>query len=109
VFFLTDGNPQVNGHTQPEREWLPARQRLEAPAHPFHPVIVALGIGDVSEDTVRKLRSHEPPGVACAAEGSVIPGDLLRAIINSIVFSISRSAGHGAFQFKTPPGMRRLD
>jgi uncharacterized protein YegL len=109
VFFLSDGNPQVNGHAQPEEKWLPARERLEAPAHPFHPVIVALGIGDVSEDTVRKLRSNRPPGVACAAESTVIPGDLLRAIMNSIVFSISRSEGQGEFQFRTPQGMRRLD
>jgi uncharacterized protein YegL len=109
VFFLTDGDAQVNGHVQPEEKWLPARERLEAPTHPFHPVIVALGIGSVSEDTVRKLRSNRPPGVACTAEGDVKPGDLLRAIINNIVFSISRSARQGEFQFKTPPGMRRLD
>jgi uncharacterized protein YegL len=109
VFFLTDGDPQVNGYAQPEQKWLPARERLEAPAHPFHPVIVALGIGSVSEDTVRKLRSNRPRGIACVAESTVIPGDLLRAIINSIVFSITKSAGQGEFQFKTPPGMRRLD
>jgi uncharacterized protein YegL len=109
VFFLTDGNPQVNGRVQAEAEWLPARNRLEAPGHPFRPVIVALGIGHVSEDTVRKLRSRQPRGIACAAESTVIPGDLLRAIIDCIVFSISRSAGRGEFQFKTPPGMRRLD
>ena len=109
VFFLSDGNPQVNGYLQSEEEWLPARVRLEAPAHPFHPVIVALGMGTVSEDTVRKLRSDQPKGIACAAEDNVVPGDLLRAIMNSIVFSISRSAGQGEFQFRTPPGMRRLD
>lgn len=109
LFFLTDGNPQVNGYAQPEQVWLPARQRLEAPAHPFHPVVVALGIGTVSEQTVLRLRSNQPRGVACVAESNVVPGDLLRAIINSIVFSISRSAGQGEFQFRTPPGMRRLD
>jgi hypothetical protein len=108
VFFLTDGNPQANGRPQPDRAWLPAHEVLGSPGHPFRPVIVALGIGSVSEDTVRKLRSNNPPGVACVAKGSVIPGDLLRAIINSIRFSISNSVGHGDFQFTTPAGMRRL-
>jgi hypothetical protein len=109
VFFLTDGNPQVNLRPQPDSEWLPPHEGLSSPRHPFGPVIVALGIGGVSVDTVRKLRSTNPRGVACVAEGSVIPGDLLRAIINSIRFSISSSVGHGDFQFNTPAGMRRLD
>ena len=109
VFLLTDGNPQVDGNAQPEKEWLPRCQALASPDHPFRPVIVALGIGNVSASTVRKIRSTRPQGVACVAEGTVVPGDLLRAIIiNSIVFSISRSVGQGEFQFRTPAGMRRL-
>jgi uncharacterized protein YegL len=108
IFFLTDGNPQVNGKEQPESVWMRARQALEAQNHPFRPVVVALGIGSVTPTTVSKLRSTRPLGVACVADGGVVPGDLLRAIINSIRFSISNSVGHGEFQFKTPKGMRRL-
>jgi uncharacterized protein YegL len=111
VFFLTDGEPQINGVLQPESKWLPARRALEASVHPFHPVIVALGIGTVTKDTdtVRKLRSEKPRGIACVAETTVIPGDLLRAIIKSIIFSISKSASQGEFEFRTPAGMRNLD
>ncbi|WP_433634451.1 vWA domain-containing protein [Nocardia sp. CA-120079] len=109
IFFLTDGNPQVRGKFQPDEVWVPVRAGLEAPSHPFRPVVVALGIGDVREDTVRQLRSRNPVGVACVAEGSVAPGDLLRAIINSIKFSISSSVGQGRFLFRTPLGMRELD
>ncbi|MGV9713224.1 vWA domain-containing protein [Gordonia sp. NPDC003424] len=108
IFFLTDGNPQVNGHEQPESVWMGSRVTLEAEDHPFRPVVVALGIGSVSETTVAKLRSTKPVGIACVADRGVAPGDLLRAIINSIRFSISRSAGQGEFEFRTPKGMRRL-
>ncbi|MEU1207492.1 VWA domain-containing protein [Nocardia sp. NPDC005825] len=109
VFFLTDGNPQVNGQLQRDEVWLPVRHALEAPGHPFRPVVVALGIGEVTEGTVRQLRSIDPVGAACVATGGVAPGDLLRAIINSIKFSISSSVGQGAFLFRTPAGMRRLE
>lgn len=109
VFFLTDGNPQMDGRMQSDAQWVPSREQLGAPDFPFRPVIVSLGIGSVSVDTVRKVRSTRPAGVACVAEGSVVPGDLLRAIIGSIIFSISKSVGQGEFQFRTPAGMRRLD
>lgn len=108
IFFLTDGNPQVNGREQPETVWMQQRRLLEASDHPFKPVVVSLGIGSVDPDTVSKLRSNRPVGVACVADGGVVPGDLLRSIINSIRFSISNSVGHGEFQFKIPRGMRRL-
>jgi uncharacterized protein YegL len=109
IFFVTDGNPQVNGKEQPEAVWMKSRAVLEASGHPFRPVVVALGIGSVSEGTVQRLRSTKPLGVACVVDGDgVVPGDLLRAIINSIRFSISNSVGNGEFQFKTPKGMRRL-
>lgn len=110
IFFLTDGNPtQGDGTEQPQSVWMPKREALGAPHHPFNPVIVALGIGDVDTNTVRHVKSTRPQGIACVAEGGVVPGDLLRSIINSIRFSISNSVGHGDFQFKTPSGMRRLD
>jgi uncharacterized protein YegL len=109
IFFLTDGNPQMNGVEQPDSQWMHYRSALEANGHPFRPVVVALGIGTVTPNTVRKLRSTKPMGVACVADSGVVPGDLLRAIINSIRFSITNSVGHGEFQFRTPRGMRRLD
>jgi uncharacterized protein YegL len=109
IFFLTDGNPQVNGLAQPDSAWLPIRRGLEHPDHPFRPIVVALGVGDVARATVQKLRSINPSGVACVAEAGVVPGDLLRSVINSIKFSITSSVGHGEFQFRTPAGMRRLD
>ncbi|KUI21970.1 hypothetical protein AU195_06580 [Mycobacterium sp. IS-1496] len=109
IFFLTDGNPQVNGEAQAESVWMHSRSALESDGHPFRPVVVALGIGKVSDATVARLRSTKPVGIACVADGGVVPGDLLRAIINSIRFSISRSVGQGEFQFRTPKGMRRLN
>lgn len=110
LFFLTDGNPtQADGHEQQQSTWIPRREALGAQSHPFRPVIVALGIGNVDVNTVRLIKSTRPTGIACVATGGVVPGDLLRSIINSIRFSISNSVGHGDFQFKTPHGMRRLD
>ena len=108
VFFLTDGNPQVDGKAQADSAWVPYRQGLGSHDFPFRPIIVALGIGSVDPDTVRKIRSTSPLGVACVADGNIIPGDLLRAIITSIIFSISKSV-MGEFTFRTPAGMRRLD
>jgi uncharacterized protein YegL len=109
IFFVTDGNPQVNGQPQTEAEWLPYRNSLEAAGFPFKPVLVALGIGNVTPETVTLLRSIVPKGAACVAENGSAPGDLLRSIIDSIKFSISSSVGHGDFVFATPSGMRRLD
>lgn len=108
IFFLTDGNPQVNGAAQPESTWFPVRQGLEHPQHPFRPIVVALGVGDNTPSTVLKLRSVNPAGVACVADAGVVPSDLLRSVIHSIKHSITSSVGQGAFQFKTPAGMRKL-
>jgi uncharacterized protein YegL len=109
IFFVTDGNPQVNGKPQPDEHWFPYRNNLESSGFPFKPVLVALGIGNVSPDTVMLLKSTEPKGAACVAENGAAPGDLLRSIIDSIKFSISSSVGHGDFVFDTPSGMHRLD
>ena len=103
VFFLTDGNAQVSGYAQKESDWLPLRQALEFDHHPFHPVVVAEASGTSPPDTVRNVRSARPRGVACVADGSIVPGDLLRAIIGSIIFSITKSTAQGGFQFKYPP------
>jgi uncharacterized protein YegL len=109
VYFLTDGNPQVNGRYQDRHDWLPHRYGLEAPRFPFRPLVVALGMGDVADETVRLLRSTSPRGVACVAEPGAAPGTLLRAVISSIIVSISSSAENGELVFDTPPGMRLLD
>lgn len=109
LFFVTDGNPQVDGNSQPDSQWVPYRNHLESSGFPFKPVVVALGIGNVTPETVILLRSIHPRGAACVANNGAAPGDLLRSIIESIKFSISSSVGHGDFVFDTPSGMRRLD
>lgn len=105
VFFLTDGNPQINSKPQTAATWLPKREALATAPNP--PLIVALGIGQVTDATVLKIRSTKPVGIACAAETGAVPSDLLRAIIKSIQFTISHTANAG-FDFIAPRGMRRL-
>ena len=58
--FVTDGNPQVDGNSQPDSQWVPYRNQLESSGFPFKPVVVALGIGNVTPETVILLRSIHP-------------------------------------------------
>jgi uncharacterized protein YegL len=108
IYFITDGNPQTEGRSQPDTAWLPLRQRFEQPSYPTGAIIVALGIGNVTERTVRSIASDKPKGVACIALPGATPGDLVRAIIGSIIYSIGNSVGSGNFEFDVPAGMKRL-
>ena len=105
VFFVTDGNPQINRKAQHDATWLPKREALATAPNP--PLIVSLGIGAVTDAVVLKIRSTKPIGVACAAETGAVPSDLLHAIIKSIQFTISNTPNAG-FDFIAPKGMRRL-
>jgi hypothetical protein len=108
VYFLTDGNPYFNGAWQNVAEWVPIRRRFEEPGYPTPPIIVALGIGNVSEATIRSVASDRPKGLACIASPGSDPGVLLRAILDSIVYSIGHSSAAGGLVFETPSAMRRL-
>lgn len=105
VYFVTDGEAQTGGKLQPESVWGPELQRLHG--LDSRPVIVALGLGDARETALRTIRSA--PGPACVAEIGALPGQLLKAIVNSIIFSVVNSAGRDEFVFDLPPGMRRVD
>lgn len=104
VYFVTDGAPFVNGRVQPDAVWVPPLQRLHA--HESQPIVVALGLGTVEERALATVRAA--PGPACVAEAGVSPGELLRAIVGSIIKSVINSSGRDEFLFDIPAGMRRL-
>jgi uncharacterized protein YegL len=108
VFFLTDGEPQVKGKTQADEVWLAERAKLTDAQFPYRPRIIALGLGHVRERTLRLIATDQPPGAACIAEKDATPADLLRSIIDIIIFSVTQSAAAGSFVFETPRGMRRV-
>jgi uncharacterized protein YegL len=105
VYFVTDGEAQIGGKLQPETVWMPELQRLHQLT--CRPLVVALGLGKAREGALRAIRSA--PGPACVAELDAVPGQLLKAIVNSIIFSVVNSAGSDEFVFDLPPGMRRVD
>ncbi len=109
VFFITDGNAVLRGEPQPISAWKPLHDSLCSPGFRERPRIVALGLGDVHLDTVRAIRSIDPPGPACLADPGEPASTLLDAIINVIINSISMTATSGSFRFKVPQGMTRLD
>lgn len=107
IYFITDGNPQSGGKPQTVADWLPLRQSFEHTNFPVSPTIVALGLGDVSPDTLRLIASSRPKGVACMSNGQA-PDTLLAEIIDSIMHSIGNSSGSGHLDFRIPDGMTRL-
>ncbi|MFC8428074.1 hypothetical protein [Streptomyces sp. NPDC057253] len=108
VFFITDGRPEVAGKRQADEVWLLERDKLTNPDFPYRPRIIALGLGTVDEDTLRKIATDDPAGAACIADPGATPADLLRSIIDIIVFSVTHSSASGSFVFDTPKGMRRV-
>ncbi|MEW2131901.1 hypothetical protein [Streptomyces sp. NPDC005435] len=108
VFFITDGQPEVGGSRQADEVWLPERDKLVDPGFAYRPRIIALGLGTVDERTLRRVATTDPPGAACIADPGTTPADLLRSIIDIIVFSVTHSSASGSFVFETPRGMRRV-
>lgn len=104
IYFLTDGRPQTDAGDQADQQWRPYLDALHA--LPSMPIMVSLGFGNAPEDALRAIASE--PGPACVADDSAQPSDLLRAIINSIIKSVKRSAETQQFVFDLPAGMRRL-
>ncbi len=108
VYFITDGDPQKGSQRQDREEWMAARRRLSDPTFDFRPSIVALGLGQVQPETLRSVATTAPPGVACVVESGQAVGDVLRAMLRSIVVSVTSSSQSGELVFPTPTGMRRL-
>jgi uncharacterized protein YegL len=108
VFFLTDGEPQVGDKRQLDEVWQKEWSELTDPLFEHRPRIVSLGLGSVNERTLKLVASKVPPGAACIAEPGVTAGNLLGAIIDIIIFSITQSTNTGSFVFDTPLGMRRV-
>lgn len=102
VFFVTDGRPEIDGDVQPDPMWTPDLRSLHSLG--CEPIVVALGLGTALEDALNTIKRR--PGVACIAEEGTLPADLLRSIINSIIFSVVNTAGKGEFEFVLPYGMR---
>ncbi|MFJ2890584.1 hypothetical protein ACIO53_31475 [Streptomyces sp. NPDC087305] len=108
VFFITDGQPEVGGKRQADEVWLRERDKLMDPQFPYRPRIIALGLGAVDERTLSRIATDDPAGAACIADTGATPADLLRSIIEIIIFSVTHSSASGSFVFETPQGMRRV-
>lgn len=108
VFFLTDGYPQVKAGVQPEVLWRVPLDKLKDKQFVSRPSLVAMGFGNAGEEVLKIIASNTPGGVACIAENGVPSSDLLQAILDSIVFSITNSTDKGQLVFEIPSGMRRI-
>lgn len=108
VYFISDGEPLLDGKRQPLTDWLPARQQLDDPLWEDRPYIVSLGVGKAAAGTVALVASRNPRGVACIADGSVPLVDLIRRIISQICASVTASIRERELVFDAPAGMRRL-
>jgi uncharacterized protein YegL len=80
VFFLSDGQPTDN-------DWRDAFAELTEESFSMRPNIVAFGLGDVDEDTVRSVATFR----AFVADGTLTPAMALREFASSLTKSIVRS------------------
>ncbi|PNE13243.1 hypothetical protein B1H26_41360 [Amycolatopsis sp. BJA-103] len=110
VFFLTDGMPgSSSSGATPVEDWKPYHDRLCDRQFVERPIIVALGLGSVNNETLRHVRSLDPIGVACVAEPGEPASTLLAAALNQILISIVSSVSEGKFVFEVPVGWRCVD
>jgi uncharacterized protein YegL len=110
VFFITDGQPVVDGNEQPREAWEPPLRRLHAfsawrPEGRAVPIaVIALGFEGTNTENLRLV--SKAPGVACVAEvGVASPHDLMSSLLKSILTSITVSTAEGEFSFVPPRGM----
>jgi uncharacterized protein YegL len=105
VYFITDGQPVVEGVAQPDELWKAPLKALHD--HSSKPIVTALGLGEAVERTLCDVRSS--PGQAWVASPEAVPGQLLGAIIDQIIKSVVQSSSGDDFVFETPRGMRRVE
>lgn len=79
VFFLSDG--------QPTDSWESDYRALVDASNPYHPHIVAFGIGDADESVIAKVATFR----AFKADGTVSPAAALREFATSLTHSIVKS------------------
>lgn len=87
VFFLSDGQPTD------QTGWPAAYRRLVDPEWPTRPNIIAFGIGDADESTIREIGTVQ----AFMSNGGVSPGlalhEFARALTKSVVSSGCATGG----------------
>ena len=107
VFFITDGNAEVNGDQQRREgsagwgvyyDWF----LKNVGDGSREPVLLPLGLGQVERSTIAAL-AHLTDGFIAGPGANA--AYLLEAIIPSICRSISLSSGNGKFQFELPGGL----
>ncbi|WP_170322900.1 vWA domain-containing protein [Acrocarpospora macrocephala] len=110
VFFVTDGNPYVGHEDQPAEVWLPMRDRLVDPARPFPAHVVAMGFGDVKEQTLCQVATEfHGNKLAYVAKVGQNPSTVVKEIVESICISISASVTGPDFVIQVPEGMRQIN
>lgn len=104
VFFLTDGFPNS--------DWKAEWEELTSKDFPYHPNIVAFGIGEADAKTISALATFR----AFMADGSLSPAQALQefavALTRSIVRSGSTTGKDGGMTLQTPdevPGFTSLE
>ncbi|MBY9075961.1 VWA domain-containing protein [Nocardioides sp. WL0053] len=105
VFFLTDGYPNHG------ENWRDDHQALTSPSFPYHPNIVAFGIGEADPTVISSIATFR----AFMSDNSTSPADALnefaKALTKSIVRSGSTPAGDGGMVLQAPdqvPGFTSL-
>lgn len=110
VFFITDGQPVVDGREQPRELWEPPLRRLHALSVPRPegqdvPIaVVALGFEGTNSENLQIVA--KAPGVACVAEaGTASPYELMADLLTSVLASVTCSTAEGELVFYPPRGM----
>ncbi|MFC6079839.1 vWA domain-containing protein [Sphaerisporangium aureirubrum] len=109
VFFVTDGNPYVGQAPQPLDVWLPPRDRLVDRSAPYPAHVVAMGFGEVMEQTLcqvaTEFRGHKLAYVAVDGHEAA---KLVADIVESICISITASVTGPDFAIYVPGSMRQV-
>lgn len=110
VFFITDGNPEVDGNPQSRAAWGPPLRELQAisavrPGRtPLRIAVVALGFQGARGKTLVEIA--QVPGLACiATPGVATPSELMESLLVAILNSITQSVHDGDLDFVAPNGM----
>lgn len=107
VYFLTDGQPGSKERPNtPYAEWRLGLDSLRDSSFELRPLIVALGMGNAREETLKLIPSTDPEGIAAVGDPGEPAHQLLRSALTGISKSIKSSATRGQFMFDMPLGWR---
>jgi uncharacterized protein YegL len=106
IFFLTDGHPN------PGEGWESAHAELTSEGMQAHPNILAFGVGDADEATIKAIATK--PEYAFIADASMDTGDALKSFMIALTQSVINSGqglagGRSDIQVEKPEGFISLE